>query len=132
MTGKVESVRLHLCINVLAAIVSSEECVQLMEECLHLFPSTTKGLLKTAFPQLCCLSYMQIMNHTLWEVKIVFVVDVKESKCSCILLELKTDRVLCSLSKFHVLMNLRNLFKMHPNFAMKGYQSEITAAFLCK
>lgn len=27
--------------------------MQLMEDCLHLFPSTTKGLLKTAFP---CLS----------------------------------------------------------------------------
>lgn len=35
---EVESVRLHLCINVLAAVVSSGERVQLTEDCLHLFP----------------------------------------------------------------------------------------------
>lgn len=41
-----------------------------MEDCLHLFPSTTKGLLKTAFPYLSKKKeYVQLMNHVLWKAR---------------------------------------------------------------
>lgn len=57
-----------------------------MEDCLHLFPSTTKGLLKTAFSLHPTFEIRaQLMSHTLWEVKIAAAAaaDLKEGKFSC-------------------------------------------------
>lgn len=69
-----------------------------MEDCLHLFPSTTKGLLKTAFSlhptfEICA----QLMSHTLWEVKIAAAAaaaaDLKEGKCSYFYSDLRRTRL---------------------------------------
>lgn len=71
-----------------------------MEDCLHLFPSTTKGLLKTAFSLHPTFEiHAQLMSHTLWEVKIAAAADLKEGKCSCFYSDLRRRHLsLCQAS----------------------------------
>lgn len=57
-----------------AAVVSSEERVQLMEERLHSFPSTTEGLLKKKKKGLFKVR-VQLMNRSLWELQIAASVE---------------------------------------------------------
>lgn len=63
-----------------AAVVSSEERVQLMEERLHSFPSTATGLLKKKKKKEGLFQiHVQLMNRSLWELQIAASADGERS-----------------------------------------------------